>query len=372
MKRKIGIINHWMVNNYGALYLAYALERKIREMGYDVETISWLPDEVRRPWQLSMAKKTGLLHYLLRLGYFLVFILPRQWSFRKFRSMMHASKRKYTDASLPEIKNIYDKIVIGGDQLWNCKVNYYNENNFLPFVEEKEKKVVYAASLSQDFIREDFKSTFRELAEGFSYVTSREQRAKELIEETTTLKAPRVADPAFLLSAEEWGALAKDPPEKGEDYVFVYQVQSDVLVSRFAEELARKYQCKIIYCPFPLKKQIHCRRHPYLSPEQWLGYVKHARFVVTDAFHGTVFSIIFNRNFFSEISEYGKDTGSRITNILEVFSLEKRLLTDANARNLIDAPFIEYAPINEKILKERSEAEQHIRNMLGAPETSKA
>ena len=135
---------------------------------------------------------------------------------------------------------------------------------------------------------------------------------------------------------------------------------------------ATKYQCKIIYCPFPLKKQIHCRRHPYLSPEQWLGYVKHARFVVTDAFHGTVFSIIFNRNFFSEISEYGKDTGSRITNILEVFSLEKRLLTDANARNLIDAPFIEYAPINEKILKERSEAEQHIRNMLGAPETSKA
>lgn len=94
--------------------------------------------------------------------------------------------------------------------------------------------------------------------------------------------------------------------------------------------------------------------------------------MVTDAFHGTVFSIIFNRNFFSEISEYGKDTGSRITNILEVFSLEKRLLTDANARNLIDAPFIEYAPINEKILKERSEAEQHIRNMLGAPETSKA
>lgn len=50
MKRKIGIINHWMVNNYGVLYLAYALERKIREMGYDVETISWLPDEVRRPW----------------------------------------------------------------------------------------------------------------------------------------------------------------------------------------------------------------------------------------------------------------------------------------------------------------------------------
>lgn len=372
MKKKIGIINHWMVNNYGALYLAYALERKIRELGYDVETISWLPDEVRCPWKPSMIRKTGLVHYLLRLGYFSVFILPRQWSFRKFRSRMHTSETQYTDATLPAIRDVYDKIVIGGDQLWNCKINYYNENNFLPFVEEKEKKVVYAASLSQDFIREDFKRTFRKLAEGFSYVTTREQRAKELIEETTSLKAPRVADPAFLLDAEEWAALAQDPPEKDEDYVFVYQVQSDVSVIRFAEELAKKHGCKVIYCPFPLKKQIRCKRHPYLSPERWLGYMRHARFVVTDAFHGTVFSIIFNRDFFSEISEYGKDTGSRITNILDLFSLQDRLLDDTNGERLLESPSIDYSAVNEKIVRERSDAVQHIRNMLGASEKDKS
>lgn len=367
MKKKIGIINHWMVNNYGALFLAYGLERKIRELGYDVESITWLPDEVRCPWKLSMIKKTGFVHYLLRLGYFSVFVLPRQSSFKRFRALMNTSNKKYTDATLPQIADIYDKIVIGGDQLWNCKINYYNENNFLPFVKEKEKKVVYAASLSQDFIREDFKPTFKRLAEGFSYVTTRENRAKELIEETTTLSAPRIADSAFLLDAQEWAELAKEPNEK-EDYIFVYQVQSDKMVVEFAEKLARKHNCKIIYCPFPLKKNIKCKRKPYMSPESWLGYMKNAKYVVTDAFHGTVFAIIFNRQFFSEISEYGKDTGSRITNILDVFSLQNRLLTQENKETLLSAAEINYQPINDKIKVEQQDAVQHLHKMLGSIE----
>ena len=49
-QKPIGIMNHWMVNNYGALFLAYALEKAIMELGYQVETISYLQDEVRRPW----------------------------------------------------------------------------------------------------------------------------------------------------------------------------------------------------------------------------------------------------------------------------------------------------------------------------------
>lgn len=370
-KKRIGIINHWMVNNYGALFLAYALERRIRELGYDVETVSWLPDEVRFPWKTSMIKKTGFIQYLLRLGYFSVFVLPRQTSFRRFRSMMHTSKVVYTDATLPAIRDKYDKIVIGGDQLWNCKINYYNENNFLPFVEDKSKKVVYAASLSQDHMREELKDTFKRLAEGFSYVTTREKRATEIIEELTDLKAPRVADPAFLLNAEEWAELAEGPKESGE-YVFVYQVQSDKLVIDFAKALAKQNGCSIVFCPFPLKKQIRCRRKPYMSPERWLGYMKNAKYVVTDAFHGTVFSIIFNRQFFAEISEYGKDTGSRITNILDVYSLQDRLLTQENRQQMLNCRDIDFENVNILIEREKRNAEKHLLTMLGDTEMTVA
>ena len=83
-------------------------------------------------------------------------------------------------------------------------------------------------------------------------MTTRERRAKELVEENTSLKAPCVPDPAFLLDVEQWGKLAQNPPEKGQDYVFVYQVQSDVSVIRFVERLAQKHHCKVVYCPFSL------------------------------------------------------------------------------------------------------------------------
>ena len=361
--KKVGIINHWMVNNYGALFLAYALERKIAELGYPVETISWLPDEVRYPWKLSMIKKTGALHYLLRLGYFSVFVLPRQFSFAHFRGLMHTSEKQYSDATLPGISDEYSKIIIGGDQLWNCKINYFNRNNFLPFIEDSHRKVVYAASLAQDNMREGFEDEFRRLAGSFGYITTREFRATEIIESIVDLPAPRVADPAFLLTAEEWSELQKEEKAaKNKKYIFVYQVQSDKVVIDLAEKIAKDKGLNVIYCPFPLKKQISCKRKPYISPEKWLYCIKNAEYVITDAYHGLVFSLIFNRKFAVEISEYGKDTHSRITNLLNLLGLESRLFDTVDSID-IDAP-IDFKRINDFISEDRRQSIMHIHAMI--------
>lgn len=362
-QKPIGIMNHWMVNNYGALFLAYALEKAIMELGYQVETISYLQDEVRRPWKFSMIKKVGLITYLMRLGYFLVFILPRERSFRYIRNQMKTSAKVYTDRTAAQIGEDYEKVMIGGDQLWNCKINYFHINHFLPFIQEKERKSVYAASLSQDKMREGFEDTFRELAEGFGYITAREQRAVEIIEELTHREVDRVTDPAFFLSAAEWGQLAKPDPKQSKPFCFVYQVQSDREVVSFAEKIAKKRGLEVVYCPFPLKKQIKCKRKPYISPEEWLWYMQNADYVVTDAFHGTVFSILFNRPFVVEISEYGKDTGSRITNILDIYSLQDRLMVKGDCIGA-DTP-IDFEKINRKIEEEVQFGKQKLKEILG-------
>ena len=342
--------------------MAYALERKIRDLGYDVETISWLPDEVKNPWKLSIIKKTGLIHYLLRLGYFSVFILPRNKSFSALRSRMQTSKQIYEDRTLPSISDYYDKIVIGGDQLWNCKVNYYNRNNFLPFIEEERRKVVYAASLALSELPPENAEAFKTLASKFGYITTREQRGQEIVEEAIGKPAPRVIDSAFFLSEAEWSKLAE--PIKGvtKKFLFVYQVQSDVSLINFAQKMAKKHNLQIVYCPFPLKKQIACKRFPYMSPEQWIWCVKNAEYVVTDAFHGTVFSIIFKKPFATEISNYGSDTSSRITNILKIFDMENRLLQG------MDCPGFEKpmnrAEIEAVIQEENKQAMIHLKKML--------
>ncbi|MDF2881126.1 MAG: hypothetical protein K0R54_1683 [Clostridiaceae bacterium] len=360
--KKIGIINHWQVNNYGALLLAYALEKTVLKLGYDVETISYLPDEVKYPWKTSIIKKIGFRTYIMRLIYFMIFIIPRHFSFSNFRDRMVTSTSVYNDKTICKLKDKYDKIIIGGDQLWNCKINYYNENNFLPFIKEKEKKVVYAASIAQDKMREDLVDTFRELASDFYYITTREKRAKEIIKEITGINADRVVDPAFLLSSTEWENLAAKDGKVPDNFIFVYQVQSDTELIEFAQKLAKDKNCYIVYCPFPLKKQIKCKRKPYISPEKWLYYIKNSRYVVTDAFHGTVFSIIFNKPFFSQISSYGKDTGSRITNLLEVFSLENRLLVDGKCDYINEN--IDYCRINKLIVQERNMSLEHLSSML--------
>ncbi len=362
-KKKIGIMNHWMVNNYGALFLAYALERKLLELGYQVETISYLPDEVAKPWKLSMVSKIGFGQYLLRIGYFLVFVFPRQKAFSGFRARMNTSSTVYTDESVHQIGDVYDKILIGGDQLWNCKINYFNENNFLPFINESKRKIVYAASLAQENMRVGFEKDFTKLAEGFGYITTRERRATEIIEKLTDLKAPRVCDPAFLLSAHEWEKLADPVPHYQKKYIFVYQVQSDILIPVVAEKLAKEKNLQIVYCPFPLKKQISCKRKPYISPEKWLWFVKNAEYVITDAFHGLVFSIIFNKQFLVEISTYGEDTKSRITNLLELVGLEERLLTKKTADFDIDTP-IDWESINTFLKADCENSIQHIHAMI--------
>lgn len=364
-KKRIGIINHWMVNNYGALFLAYALEKKIHDLGYDVETITYLPDEVKKPWKLSMIKKIGFVQYLLRLGYFLVFILPRKQSFKKFRKRMQTSILKYSDKDLNKIDNIYDKIIIGGDQLWNCKKNYFNKNNFLPFIKQTDKKVVYAASIAQEKIPDDLIDMYKKLVLDFSYITTRESLTTKLLLDLTGEEYARVCDPAFLLDVSDWYSLCeRDKKMENKDFIFVYQVQSDIELINFAKKLALKNKCKIVFCPFPLKKAIKCYRKPYISPEKWLWYINNAKYVVTDAFHGTVFSIIFNKDFYSQISSYGSDTSSRITQILEFYKLNNRLLNTNNYQ--IQNNKIDYIEINRKIQEEKVQSTQHLINMLNA------
>ncbi len=94
----------------------------------------------------------------------------------------------------------------------------------------------------------------------------------------------------------------------------------------FCRKDCKKRGLEVVYCPFPLKSRSSVSASLYISPEEWLWYMQNADYVVTDAFHGTVFSILFNRPFVVEISEYGKDTGSRITNILDIYSLQDRLM----------------------------------------------
>jgi len=361
-KVKVGILNIWQVNNYGAFLLAFALEKAISRMGYDAKTVAWLPDEIRRPWKLSMIRKIGFKHYILRLGFFMLYYPLRRKAFKNIRRKLNRTEKRYNDRSVCRIANEFDKIVIGGDQLWSTKPTMYNINYFLPWVELREKKVCYAASIAQPDIREEIRDEFINNVREFGYVTSREEWTRELIERYCGVEAPRVCDSIFLLGADEWRLLqSPDLKQRGRPFIFVYQIEITRSMIELAEKLAADTGFDVVYCPFPLKKSIKCRRKPYISPERWLWYVNNAEYVVTDSFHGLAFSICLNTPFFSQIANYNAPTSSRITGILEVFSLQDRFVSDINeySRGAID-----WVRVNEIIENERRESMEHLKRML--------
>jgi hypothetical protein len=362
LKRKVGILNIWQVNNYGAFFLAYALEKVISRMGYEAVTVAWSPDEVRWPWKPSMIKKIGLKAYIMRLGFFMLYYLPRQLAFRNIRKKLITTKKRYNDKTVCDIADIFDKIVVGGDQLWSTKPTMYNTNYFLPWILEKEKKVCYAASIAQPDIREEIRDEFVRNVRNFGYVTSREDWSKKLIKRYSTVDAPRVCDPIFLISPEQWRSL-QIPDERlaNKKFIFVYQIEITLSMIELAEKLSEDTGYEVIYCPFPLKKQIKCRRKPYISPERWLWYVDKAKYVITDSFHGLAFSICLNTPFFSQIALYNAPTSSRITNILDVYSLQNRLV---NNDNNYSKESIDWKKVNETTTSEKNNSMEHLKKML--------
>jgi len=286
----------------------------------------------------------------------------RQRAFKGFRKKLTRTEKNYTDKSLSQINDLFDKIVIGGDQLWSTKPTMYNPNYFLPWVGKREKKVCYAASIAQPDIREDIRDEFVRNVREFGYITSREEWTRELIERYTDAKAPRVCDPIYLLSAGDWRLLQEpDVRLQGQPFIFVFQIEITLSVINMVERLAKDTGLKVVYCPFPLRKHIKCKRKPYISPGRWMWYIDNAQYVVTDSFHGTAFSISVNTDFYTLIASYNAPTSSRITNIFEVHSLHDRLVTDIEKYS---KEKIDWEKVNKIIEDERKMSFEHLEKML--------
>jgi len=309
-----------------------------------------------------MIRKIGIKLYVLRLGFFMLYYPLRSSAFKGIRKKMRRTKRGYNDKSLQKIANEFDKIIIGGDQLWSTKPTMYNTNYFLPWVKEREKKVCYAASIAQPDVRPEIVDEFVRNVRGFGYVTSREEWTRELIKKYSDVEAPRVCDPIFLLTEDEWRLLqVPDLCMQNKPFIFVYQIEVTLSMIEMTERISKETGFEVVYSPFPLRKHIKCHRKPYISPEEWLWYVDNAELVITDSFHGTAFSICFNTDFYTQVAVYNAPTSSRVTNILEVFSLQDRFVNDID---VYSKESIDWEQVNRKIDVERSMSLEHLTKML--------
>lgn len=334
---KIGIITFHRAVNYGAVLQAYALQKAISGLGAQAEIIDYRNRYIEScydPYSFKGNKIKALMKMLL-LGRLRT---KKNRAFAHFsEKYMNLSNEKYEDsAALEKAEPLYDAFVTGSDQVWNTDCADFDPAYFLTFVKDQKKKNSYAASFGFTKIPEGYEPEYIKRLSGYRNISVREESGKEIVRQATGRDVPVVLDPTLLLTEKDWSAVAGDVPQKG--YILVYTVlHSDGLLD-YARRLSKEKGLPVFYLN---DKSFENRDLTYIrgaSPEEFLGYFRHADYVVTNSFHGTVFSAIFKRRFVSEVrvvKEGIPSKNERSEQLLCSIGIPQRILS---GKTDIDAP----------------------------------
>lgn len=309
--KHVGILTFINANNYGAVLQAYSLQKKLEEMGADCELIDYRCPAIEEMHRL----RTLSLHNSFKKNIanirFNLYQAPRRKAFIRFKSTMKISPN-YTLDSISETNSKYDLFLTGSDQVFNLSLTKGDITYFLDFAEPNKKKVAFAASLGS-FVEEE-KTRYQKLLSSFDAISLREQSAIRLFEEKLSIKADFVPDPVFLHSKEEWINLLS-LKEKQESYVLLYSLHNLPLSYEIANRIAREKGKKLFVITKSMKPAGSMNRLlKNESPKSFLEWIMNADTVITDSFHGTAFSLIFEKEFLVTLPNNYQE---RITDMLD-------------------------------------------------------
>lgn len=349
---KIAILTLPLHTNYGGILQCYALQTVLECMGHKVRVLS-KPRYGRSYYIIyPMAVCKRLFKRFILGKNVAIFKAPheiiRQHTDKFIHKYIHQyTKRLWTD----KIASHFDAIVVGSDQVWRPLYSQPIEDAFLSFLgEAKIKRISYAASFGVDnceYTKEQI-DTCSSLLKNFDAVSVRESSGIKLCQECFYVKAVQMLDPTLLLSADDYRALIKNgktEPAKGNMLVYMLDrtKEKEYLVERIAKEKG--------LIPFWMSSDIDddmltLEQRIKMPVEQWLRSFDDAEFVLTDSFHGCVFSIIFGKQF---LAVGNKDRGlSRFNSLLETFSLNNRLILSPDEYNG-GLKIIDYAQLQKKL-----------------------
>lgn len=352
---RIGILTLPFNLNYGGFLQAFALMTVLKKMGHEPEMIMRRHNKkkVSAFFILKYAIK-GIAKSILRGRHYpIIYNVENDYRIRGRQMLSFVDKNirpqspflYSTEELRAYCKDRFDAYLVGSDQLWRPDYVPDITNFFLDFTEGWDvKRIAYAASFGNDSpcYTDKEKEACRKLIQGFDAVSLRETGGKRVFENLgwkyNDLQV--VLDPTLLLTMDDYNRLLPEKESESNHKIFAYILDENERIDRFLRSLS-KTQGKEIW-RFPVK------RSPMLPIEDWLTAFRDCDFIVTDSFHGTAFSIIYNKQF---VVLGNPERGqSRFETLLGHFGLENRLIY--NVDSPINLPTINFSNVN-KILEEK-------------------
>lgn len=320
---KIGIITFHHALNCGAVLQAWALQTYLQKQGYDAEIVNY--GKIGWPGKYYL-KLDSLRHIAGTLynnahRFFISFAIEdyrRNLYCRFMRDAMHlgpsVSKRQLDSLG-------YTHFICGSDQVWHPAINEGDDTYFLANAPEGVKRLSYAPSFGVDEFEPELERKMAVWLARFDAISVREPQGAEIVKRLCGRDATVVCDPTLLLERADYEAIEREPryglPEK---YIAVYTICGHPWAEEYALQLSKERNIPVVhlvggqfarwYCP-----HANIRRVTALGPSEWLWFIHNADHVVTNSFHGTVFSLVFRKPFTVALNHSPSD--ARMLSLLE-------------------------------------------------------
>lgn len=362
---KIGIMTFWWSeDNYGQILQCYALQKYLRDAGHDSYLIRYDPrnDYDKTPIYQRVIKALNPVIFVK----FIKDMLKKTASvkeqnehsrnFSEFRNkyIKYSEKIYYSYNELKNNPPSADAYIVGSDQVWNfyaknvkiCKklVHAY----FLDFGDEKVKRISYAASFGKNELYKSYYKEINPLLKKFSLITVRESTGINICKNCGRDDAVLVPDPTILLEPSVYRSLYINEHCKKLDkkYIFLYVLsnQCDFDYDSILQ-FAKSKDLQIIYVTG--NGVVDKYKKEFVTIPEWLSYIDNAEYIITNSFHGTVFSLLFNKQVgVLKLTGNHQCMNSRFDSLFTLFNIDPRYIQN-NIFSILDNKYVKKC--NKKI-----------------------
>jgi hypothetical protein len=368
-KKKIAIITLNGYSNFGNRFQNFALQQTLKSYADRIDTLLIRDGKKKEHnfqssllYTIKKNLKSISYHDFMRKG--LSVVLFRVICYRHVKNKRRLRYQAFVAFSEKFISEIdsglthefiptslevdYDYFIVGSDQVWNPLFPEFSELFFLTFA-PKQKRIAYAPSFGINELPERFNKDFTSWIMGFDHLSVREKLGAEIIMTLTGRDVPVVLDPTMLLTKEDWlnasepvGNIPKKP------YIFIYFLGVlDPKINKEIKRFAKEQHMQIVRI-----NDITSKFYA-IGPSEFITLLDQASLVLTDSFHGTVFSIIFEKPFLTYKRIGRNDMYSRIETLFSLLHLQGRKDMSLSDPNLLK---IDYTEVIELLQIERTKA----------------
>lgn len=363
---------HW--NNLGTALQAYALHKKLLDLGYDNEYIDYtIPRSESRI--IASAIKQSFLSLLRALK--LADLNTNHWETRMFKGtakrtedfrLREIRRKIFIPSTLNSANNVYDKFIVGSDQMWfpDAILRGGDPMRLLDFVTDYRKKYSYAPSFGTTHLSIEFLEAFVPRVNEFNLISCRERSNSELLAKKLKREVEFVLDPTMLLTAEQWRKVSRrDNNHPIGKYILCYILGTKPCVSAYAEMLGSKTGLPVHYIlthPYYASKK-NCIMD--VGPQEFISLIDNCECLVTDSFHGIMLSVKLQKPFyvFTKLSDNEvNNDNDRISEVLNEFCLTDRFCKDDIKPTKLER--IDYGVVSPKVDDLIRISENHLKKIV--------